>query len=531
MQTPYKKSKAKRACKYLGNTRVMAVTFKMKNWYLKNWYQVADRESWPERGMIDDELTLMTVHMHFSFAKKDFSGNGDGAGTDWANKWVKWWDELAEYIVKFKVRILTGDFNMALFRVKPELLARSIPANMVASYMFRDTLGKLKIDSTAIFIIGPLAGATILFDENWVLGIKEEDQRSKMPSKFKTKEIDEVQDGHGNVIKRLTRTIPHRKTLGQGFELDKYRPKDEMEDLATGTEANPHNHLEEDPKSTHKLRRCVWWTYEPTVVDVNDNGSVTFSGSFEQIGEEAQTNVNHNRSIWRARPKKGIGEGKSEDGIQPVWKWPEFPSVKQKLVDPSQFDIDVTGKENRRFFEKGAHMPLMTFTKGESRRSQERTKARSQKHKQKAREKNKGNKRSAHTVASSSGSAPVESPRRWRWRQKAPEPGPAAVAAKPGVFQLVLEDHCAPPDASAVCQRHDTDCHAISGEQLLAQTIYFGEFAEDFADTLQEELAQETWHDVSQGSVAQHQDGWQPMYVPNANALPGYLPSRPWGLE
>ena len=508
MQTPYKKTGRTR--KYLGNTRVMAVTFKMKNWYLKNWYQVVDRESWPDRGVIDDELTLMTVHMHFSFAKKDFSGNGDGAGTDWANKWVKWWDELAEYIVKFKVRILTGDFNMALFRVKPELLARSIPANMVASYMFRDTLGKFKIDSTAIFIIGPLAGATILFDDNWVLGIKEEDQRSKMPSTFKTKEIDEVQDGHGNVTESFTRTIPHRTTLGQGFQLDKYRPKDEMEELrGRGAKPNVHNYLEEDPKSIHKLDQCVRWTYDPCCVDVNglcnSNGSVTFSGSFEQIGEEAQTNVNHNSSIWRARPKKGIGEGK--DGIQPVWKWPEFPSVKQKLVDPSQFDIDVTGKENRRFFEKGAHMPLMTFTKGESRRSQERTKARKQKHKQKAREKNKGNKRSAHTVASSSGSAPVESQRRWHWRQKAPEPGPAAVAAKPGVFQLVLEDHCAPPDASADCQRHDTGCHAISGEQWPAREIHFGDFSEEDVDDLQEMTQDKKWYDVSHPSVAQPQDG------------------------
>ena len=257
----------------------------------------------------------------------------------------------------------------------------------------------------------------------------------------------------------------------------------------------------------------------------NRNGSVTFSGSFREIEEEAQTNVNHNRSIWRARPKKGIGEGKSEDGIQPVWKWPEFPSVKQKLVDPSQFDIDVTGKNKRSFFDKGAHMPIMTFTMGQSRRSPEAMAARSKKTKQKARE-NKWTKSSAHTFASSSGSAPVESQRGWHWTPKAPEPGPAAVAAKLGVYHLKLENHCALPDASAVCQRHDTDCHAISGEQLLARRTYFGQFPEDFVDTLQEELTQERWHDVSQAPVAQHQDGRQPMDVPNGNALPRYLPSQ-----
>ena len=152
-------------------------------------------------------------------------------------------------------------------------------------------------------------------------------------------------------------------------------------------------------------------------------------------------------------------------------------------------------------------MPLMTFTKGKSRRSQERTTARQKKHQQKAREKKKGNKRSAHTVASSSGSAPVESPRRWRWRQKAPEPGPAAVAAKPGVFQLVLEDHFAPPDASADCQCHGTGCHAISGEQRPAREIYFGDFSEEDADDWQELTQDNKWYDVSHPPVAQPQDG------------------------
>ena len=109
--------------------------------------------------------------------------------------------------------------------------------------------------------------------------------------------------------------------------------------------------------------------------------------------------------------------------------------------------------------------------------------------------------------------------------EKALEPGTAAVAAEPGVYHLVLENHCAPPDASAVCQRHDTDCHAISGEQFLARKTYFGEFP-DAADFLQEELTQNMWHDVSQAPVAKPQDGWQPMYVPNGNALPRYLPSQ-----
>ena len=65
---------------------------------------------------------------------------------------------------------------------------------------------------------------------------------------------------------------------------------------------------------------------------------------------------------------------------------------------------------------------------------------------------------------------------------------------------------------------------------MLAETIYsFGRFAATTADTLQAELAQRLWHEVSQGSEAERQE-LQPMYVPNVNALPDFLPSL-WGLE
>ena len=88
--------------------------------------------------------------------------------------------------------------------------------------------------------------------------------------------------------------------------------------------------------------------------------------------------------------------------------------------------------------------------------------------------------------------------------QKAPEPGPAAVAAKPGVVQLVLEDHFAPPDASADCQCHGTGCHAISGVQWPAR---FGDFSDDDVDDLEETTQDKKWYDVSHPSVAQPQDG------------------------
>ena len=117
--------------------------------------------------------------------------------------------------------------------------------------------------------------------------------------------------------------------------------------------------------------------------------------------------------------------------------------------------------------------------------------------------------------------------------EKALEPGTAAVAAEPGDYHLVLDAYFAPIGATAICQMHDTDLHAIIREQWRLAGKPLGELpATDATDSVQEELAQNmnmTWHDVSNPPVAQPQDGLEPMYVPN-NALPSYLPSQ-LGLE
>ena len=217
-QTQYKVPRRNRK---IGNTRVMAVTFKMRNWYLKDRGASRGRGEQDHGGgnanepVIDDELTLMTVHMHFTFAK--------GATEGWAKEWANWWDQLAGYIVKFRVRILTGDFSMALFRVVPELRAREIPANMVASYMFTDSLNQCRIDSTAIFIIGPLAGATSLFDAPMALGMP--DPGIEIMG-FKTKRFEDVKDEQGSVVGQRAWEIPRFSSLGQGYLVSDYQPKD-----------------------------------------------------------------------------------------------------------------------------------------------------------------------------------------------------------------------------------------------------------------------------------------------------------------
>ena len=42
------------------------------------------------------------------------------------------WNEVARHIVQFGVRVLTGDFNMALWSTVVELRARGLQANLAA---------------------------------------------------------------------------------------------------------------------------------------------------------------------------------------------------------------------------------------------------------------------------------------------------------------------------------------------------------------------------------------------------------------
>jgi hypothetical protein len=102
-------------------------------------------------------LVLMTVHLHNTTAKKEIAKGG------WSLKCF--FDELAQDIVTYGVRILSGDWHMARWKVAGELLARGIQVNLAAWYPWQMAMESLpRIDSEAIFIIGPFSGARMIFD-------------------------------------------------------------------------------------------------------------------------------------------------------------------------------------------------------------------------------------------------------------------------------------------------------------------------------------------------------------------------------
>ena len=139
-----KKERAKRDKKEkrMAWIRVLTVSLKMR------FFKFADKTN---------ELVIVNVHLHPATAKKDVE--------EGANSLKKFWDELVAYIIRFRARVLAGDFNMALWEVIHELRARGVHVHLAAWYPWQGPHGQHgRIDSVAIFIIGPVAGIHKMFD-------------------------------------------------------------------------------------------------------------------------------------------------------------------------------------------------------------------------------------------------------------------------------------------------------------------------------------------------------------------------------
>jgi hypothetical protein len=173
-------------------------------------------------GENEDTLVLCNCHLHHLTAKKDVS-NGSAALAGFFN-------ELVEYIIKFRARVVAGDFNMALWTVVPELQARGLQANLASWFPWKTGHENVaRIDSCCVIIIGPTQGIRKVYDAS-VLGI----EAPTMP------------DGWSNIMQSCTSNPVslHKFNCksGSGYPLVSYKPK-------------------------HAARRkqFVKWTFEATV--------------------------------------------------------------------------------------------------------------------------------------------------------------------------------------------------------------------------------------------------------------------------
>ena len=223
----------------------------------------------------------------------------------------RFWDDVARIIVDLGVRVLTGDFNMALWFTVVELRARGLMANLAAWYPWKNHLESgIRMDSCCIVVIGPARGVRMMHNPSV---LNDGIQSIEFPPKWgNTQKI--VRDENNNEVDREPWPVPVFEYLGQGFQLDNYQPK-----------------------VPERKEQMVCWSCTP-VLQPTDPVVV-------EIKRHAQTD----KGMWP------WGCGDHNMGFQ-TWEWPELPTVKQKPTDVKLFD-----PMERFFKERGSHMPQMIF--------------------------------------------------------------------------------------------------------------------------------------------------------------------------
>ena len=219
----------------------------------------------------------------------------------------EFFDELAALIVEHGVRILSGDFNMALWKVPGELLARGIQVHLAAWYPWKMGLeNQPRIDSEAIFIIGPCGGARVIHDCS-ILGLGPPTRQGPWRNLEKI-----ILDPHGKEIGREPFPICEFAGMGQGYVIDTYHPK--------------------VPARRQKL---IELAFRP-MLDLTQSAVAEF-----------REGVVKDKAMFPFPIKQDVGLR--------CWEWPQMPCSRQKLVDVSMFDPSLA------LFQGGAHMPIMIF--------------------------------------------------------------------------------------------------------------------------------------------------------------------------
>ena len=163
-----------------------------------------------------------------------------------------------------------------------------------------------RIDSEAIFIIGPFVGARMIFDCS-IFGV----EPPRRDGKWQNTE-NFIRDDAGKEIGRKPFELFAYAAKGQGYALKSYHPQNER-----------------------LMKQFMEVSFEPLCT--LDQAAVA---DFRQ----------------KSRTKKDLFPFPvTADLGEETWKWPKMPGSKQKLVDPSIYDP--TGE----LFTGGAHMPLLIF--------------------------------------------------------------------------------------------------------------------------------------------------------------------------
>ena len=108
---------------------------------------------------IGKSLGVAVVHLHYAIAKM----------TNNERIYARFWDNLAADLKKNNITFMSGDFNMSLTRVLPELRSRGVLADLCAWYPYIANNAaddqKFHLDSCGIFVIGGNTAVQMQWDD------------------------------------------------------------------------------------------------------------------------------------------------------------------------------------------------------------------------------------------------------------------------------------------------------------------------------------------------------------------------------
>ena len=306
---------------YVAKSRILVVTLKMRFFR----FDVDDENGTPKihgGGARMDELTVMSVHLHYMCAKK--------AVKEGAQALKEFWDELADHIMEYQVRIFGGDFNMALFCVIPEMRARGILVNVAAWFPWKwMPVGSTKIDSMGIFIVGPCQGCRKIFDASSILpsAVVSHAVGASWEVMYKSR-------GGGRSEKPANQRheLACSERRGAGFTIESYQPK-----------------------NADRRKQFIEWTLDPVI-------------GLESLSMQGPLLSGRNdRAAFPFAPRSGKG--------MPTLNWAMLPPCQQKCCEMEKFDPD------EELWDAGAHFPTMIFVgyRNQSRRSSSAVKRRQEK--------------------------------------------------------------------------------------------------------------------------------------------------------
>ena len=119
-------------------SRIAVCEFQMKTFYFTNRSQ-EERTRYPKPS--ERSLMVMNLHLNYQVAKNKGSVQVKAPKSEY----VRYWNKVAETIVKFHVRVVGFDINMSLLTGVSELRRRGILANTAAWCAFVDMGGRQKV--------------------------------------------------------------------------------------------------------------------------------------------------------------------------------------------------------------------------------------------------------------------------------------------------------------------------------------------------------------------------------------------------